>query len=435
MTAARVTLWGSQIGAVEWDEERERGVFQYTPDFSRSRIQVAPIMMPLQTGPYSFSGLPENFRGLPGLLADSLPDRFGHRLIDAWLAAQGREPGSMNPVERLCYIGQRGMGALEFKPHKGPSATRDELLDIERLAILTNEVLSERENLTGHIGGNADGEALQDILRVGTSAGGARAKALIAWNAKTGEFRSGQTPGKPGFEYWLLKFDGIDNNRDRELADPQGYGQVEYAYALMAQAAGITMAPCRLHKEGGRSHFMTRRFDRTDQGKKLHMQSLAALCHYDYNDPASYSYEQAFQVIRRLSASAQADLEQQFLRAVFNLVARNQDDHVKNIAFLMRPDGKWRLSPAFDITYAWNQHGTYTSRQQMSVNGKRDNFRHEDLLALADAAGLKAPHARKWIYKLTECVARWAEFAEKAGISASRIERIAKAHRLKLTEE
>ena len=195
-----------------------------------SGVQVVPIMIPLQTGPYSFSGLPANFRGLPGLLADSLPDRFGHRLIDAWLAAQGREPGSMNPVERLCYIGQRGMGALEFEPHKAPSATRDELLDIERLTILVNETLSERENLSGYIGGNAVGEALQDIFRVGTSAGGARAKALIAWNAKTGEFRSGQAQGKSGFEHWLLKFDGIDNNRDRELAEPQGYGLVEYAY-------------------------------------------------------------------------------------------------------------------------------------------------------------------------------------------------------------
>lgn len=430
MTMARVNLWGRQVGAVVWDPDRGLGVFQYTAAFVGSGIEISPITMAPNDAPYSFPSLAESFRGLPGLLADSLPDKFGHRVIDAWLATQGRVPGSMDPVERLCYIGRRGMGALEFEPSTGAVKSGDRTVDISALTKLANRILTERGELAGQLGSEHDAHALQDILRVGTSAGGARAKALLAWNPETGEFRSGQLERGSGFEHWLLKFDGINNNSDKELADPQGYGKIEYAYYLMAQNAGIEMTPCRLHHEGGRSHFMTQRFDRTPSGKKLHMQSLAALCHYDYNDPASYSYEQAMLSIRQISAQVTKDCQRQFVRAVFNIVSRNQDDHVKNIAFLMNPKGEWILSPAFDVAYAWNPVGAFTGAHQMSVNGKRDNFVLSDLLALASVAGIKSAKAKLLIEKVIHSVQRWTEFAQQAGVDEDRVREIGGAHRL-----
>lgn len=432
MTFANVFLWGVQIGAVEWNPDRSLGIFQYAPDFVGSSVELSPFQMPLSSVPYSFPGLPGAFHGLPGLLSDSLPDKFGHRLIDAWLAQQGRPPGSMNPVERLCYIGRRGMGALEFQPAAGPQKSPDGSLEISRLVALANAVLSEREQLSGCLGESRDEEALNDILRVGTSAGGARAKALVAWNPDTGEFRSGQIDGVPGFSQWLLKFDGIGNNRDKELADPAGYGRIEYAYHLMALEAGIEMTDCRLHHEGGRSHFMTRRFDRAADGGKVHMQSLAALRHFDYNDPSSYSYEQAMQTIRNLCNHPQHDAERQFSRAAFNVIARNQDDHVKNIAFLMGQDGAWALSPAYDVTYAWNPDGPFTGRQQMSVNGKRDDFERSDLMALARNGGIKPAKARALIDRVVGAVRRWPDFAAVAGVDEDKARRIQKSHRLYL---
>jgi serine/threonine-protein kinase HipA len=430
MNHASVLLWGRQIGAVEWDESRQLGVFQYIPQFAGSGIQVAPLTMPLSPTPYSFPTLREAFHGLPGLLADSLPDKFGTRLINAWLAMQGRPEGSMNAVERLCYTGHRGMGALEFEPDQGPEAVTGRDVDIEALTRLANRMLDERAALAGTLAGKNDRVNLQEILRVGTSAGGARAKALLGWNPQTGEFRSGQLDLPAGFEHWLLKFDGISNNRDHELADPMGYGLIEYTYALMASEAGIEMMPCRIHTEGGRHHFMTRRFDRTQAGKKLHMQSLAAMRHFDFNDPLSYSYEQAMETIRRISAEPAHDLRQQFLRAVFNVVARNQDDHVKNIAFLMRPDGSWRLAPAFDLTYAYNPQGSYTGRHQMSLNGKRDNFELNDLLALASSADIKARQAKNLIQQVTSSVERWKGMAEEQKVHGVRIKKIANTHRI-----
>ncbi|MDP5072096.1 MAG: type II toxin-antitoxin system HipA family toxin, partial [Congregibacter sp.] len=338
---ARVILWGRDIGAVTWLTDRGVGVFQYTPEFARSRIEVAPLMMPLTDTPYEFPSLSkETFKGLPGMLADSLPDKFGNTLINAWLSRQGRDPGSFTPVERLCYTGSRGMGALEFKPQLGDSATTVHRIEIAALVDLANRVLDDRIALGGKFTGNDDQQVIEDILRVGTSAGGARAKAVLAWNAQTGEFRSGQNPAVKDFGHWLIKFDGVAGNKDRELADPQGFGRIEYAYSLMAKAAGIDMTQCRLHEEGGRAHFMTKRFDRTDDGKKLHMQSLGAMLHYDFNVAGAYAYEQALQCIRRLGLP-RSDMEQQVRRTFFNILARNQDDHVKNIAFLMTRTGAW----------------------------------------------------------------------------------------------
>jgi len=432
MNDARVLLWGSDIGAVTWLEEREVGVFQYTPDFLGSGIHVAPIMMPLNEFPYEFPALARNtFRGMPGLLADSLPDRFGNAVIDAWLASQAQTAASFHPVKRLCYIGSRGMGALEFKPAiLGPSSSTKEI-EVAKLVELANKILDQRASLSGIFTGSDDREVMEDILRVGTSAGGARAKAILAWNPTTNEFRSGQIDIKSGFEYWLLKFDGIINNRDKGLADPQGYGKIEYAYYLMALDVGIEMAQCRLHHEGGRSHFMTKRFDRFDNGGKLHMQSLGAIAHFDYNQPASYSYEQAVQIIKRLGLSRE-DLEQQVLRAMFNVVGRNQDDHVKNIAFLMNRRGKWRLSPAFDISYAYDPKGDWTSNHQMSINGKRNMFNREDLIVLAAIGGMKTARANEMLDHVIDTIRLWPDFAVKAGIAEERSLQIQANHRLTL---
>ncbi|MDE2943495.1 MAG: type II toxin-antitoxin system HipA family toxin [Gemmatimonadota bacterium] len=429
MTDASVNLWGRQIGAVSWDAERGVGVFQYDPAFLSAGIEVAPLAMPVRETPYAFPALRDAFRGLPGLLADALPDSFGHRLIDVWLAETGRRPEDFNPVDRLCYIGKRGVGALEFEP--ALRSGRGSEVEIAQLVDLANRVLDERGRLAGRLGSDGDGEALEDILRVGTSAGGARAKAVLAWNPKTGEFRSGQVDVEAGFEHWILKFDGVANNRDRELADPLGYGRIEYAYHLMAREAGIEMSECHLHREAGRSHFMTRRFDRDAKGRKIHMQSLAALRHFDYNLPNAYAYEQAVETIRRLGLGM-AVVEEQYRRAVFNVVARNQDDHVKNIAFLMNRNGTWRLSPAYDIAYAYNPRGRWTGRHQMSMAGKRDGFERADLLKFGETSGLRIPAASRVIDRVLAAVGNWWRFASEAGVEERDAGRIAKTHRLDL---
>jgi serine/threonine-protein kinase HipA len=423
---ARVVLWGRVIGAVTWLEDREVGVFQYAPDFLGSGIQLTPLMMPLGEFPYEFPALARNtFKGLPGLLADSLPDKYGNALIDSWLASQGRTAASFHPVERLCYVGSRGMGALEFEPATlGPPSSK-RALEVASLVDLANQILGDRAGLSGAFSGDDDREAINDILRVGTSAGGARAKAILAWNPETNEFRSGQVDAGTGFEHWLMKFDGVRSNLDTEIATPKGYGKIEYAYHLMAVEAGIEMTTCRLHHEGGRSHFMTKRFDRSEKGGKRHMQSLGAVAHYDYRQPASYSYEQAIQVIRRLKLPRK-DMDQQVIRAIFNVIGHNCDDHVKNIAFLMNRRGVWCLSPAFDISYSWNPSGEWTSRHQMSVNGKRDGFEREDLLALANAANIKKVRANQMVDCVIEAVDRWPDFARKAGVADARIQEIQK---------
>jgi serine/threonine-protein kinase HipA len=424
MTDATVRMWGRDIGAVSWLADRSIAVFQYVPEFAESAIQLAPIMMPLSPNPYEFPSLPrDTFKGLPGMLADSLPDKFGNALIDAWLVAQGRSADSFNPVERLCYIGTRGMGALEFHPAILRSSQKSRHLEIDALIRLANQVLNNREALSGTLNGDDDKETLEGILRVGTSAGGARAKAILAWNEQTGEFRSGQVKAGEGFTYWLMKFDGISNNSDKELADPQGFGLIEYGFYLMAVAAGIDMSESRIHREGGRSHFMTRRFDRGAGGRKLHMQSLAALRHFDFNMAGAYSYEQAIETIRLLGLPAY-DIEQQFRRAVLNILIRNQDDHVKNIAFLMKPRGEWRLSPAFDVAYAYNPGGSWTSQHQMSLNGKRDHFEFSDLVEFGSFCGLKTKKAESIIRDTHAHVENWPDYAQRAGVPHGEAQKI-----------
>jgi len=432
VTIARVLLWGRTIGAVSIADDSEVAAFQYDPEFARSGIEVAPLMLPLSDRVYQFPELPRTaFHGLPGLLADSLPDRFGNALIDAWLATQGRTADSFNAVERLCYTGARGMGALEFVPTLGPGPQRATTIEIDALVRLASDVLTQRSALHSRLADGDQEKALNDILRVGTSAGGARAKAVIAWHPQTGEVRSGQVTAGDGFEYWLLKFDGVAGNKDKELDDPKGYGAIEYAYHLMAKAAGIEMAECRLLEENGRRHFMAKRFDRLPGGGKVHMQSLGALAHFDYNLAGAYSYEQALLVIRQLQLPM-ADIEQQFRRMVFNIVARNQDDHVKNIAFLMNQRGQWALAPAFDLTYSYNPSGTWTARHQMTLNGKRDGFTLADFKQCAHTAMMKRGRSDRIVAEVTAAVARWPEFAAAANVAEGWRDTIARNLRLTL---
>ncbi len=426
---AEVQLWGRTIGAVSMDDGRDVAAFQYDAEFAESGIELSPLMMPLSTRVYTFPALArETFHGLPGLLADSLPDRFGSLLIDAWLATQGRTPGSFGAVERLCYVGTRGMGALEYKPARGPRPRKATAIDIDALVRLANDVLSNRSELRVHLDDDGSEAALRDILLVGTSAGGARAKAVVAWNRNTNEVRSGQIAAGQGFEYWLLKFDGVTNNRDKELNDPLGYGAIEYAYWMMARAAGITMSECRLLEENGRRHFMTRRFDRLDAGEKLHMLSLCAMAHFDFNQAGAYAYEQALLTIRQLGLPMAA-IEEQYRRMVFNILARNQDDHVKNIAFLMNKEGGWSLAPAFDVAYSYNPAGAWTATHQMTMNGKRDGFTRDDFTACANAALMKRGRDRSILEEVAAAVARWPEFAAAAGLSDAWSDSIQRTHR------
>jgi serine/threonine-protein kinase HipA len=432
VTVASVKLWGRTIGAVAIEYNATYASFQYDPEFAESGIELSPLTMPLSRQVYTFPSLPAvSFHGLPGLLADSLPDKYGNALIDAWLASQGRGAASFDAVERLCYTGQRGMGALEFSPALGPAPGASKRVHIDELVRLASEVLTHRQELEVSFANPERAAAMSEILRVGTSAGGARAKAVIAWNPFTNEVRSGQVQAGSGFQYWLLKFDGVENNRDKELADPRGYGAIEYAYSLMARVAGIDVAEVRLLEESGRRHFMTRRFDRTATGDKLHMQSLAALAHFDFNNPNGYSYEQALLVIRRLSLPM-STIEEMFRRMAFNIVARNQDDHVKNIAFLMDRSGSWALSPGFDMTWSYNPSGQWTSQHQMSMNGKRDGFELEDFVACAKSASMKRGRAATIVEEVTDVVRRWPAFAAEAGVDPSWARQIEASLRLQM---
>jgi serine/threonine-protein kinase HipA len=435
-TIAEVRLWGSRIAAVSMAEGEEIATFQYDAAFVASSIEVSPLAMGLRAEPYAFPGLAlESFHGLPGLVADSLPDRYGQALIDAWLAGQGRSPESFNAVERLCYVGRRGMGALEFRPSHGPRPTTAHDLEVAALVELASEVYASRARLVASLAQGHRQRAMRDILSVGTSAGGARAKAVIAFNPATQAVRSGQLDLEPGFEYWLLKFDGVRGNRDKDtLADPRGYGAVEYAYSLMARQAGIEMTECRLLEEGGRRHFMTRRFDRGPGGEKLHMQSLGALAHFDFNRAGAHSYEQAFAAMHSLGLP-HAEVEQLFRRMTFNIVARNQDDHVKNIAFLMDRAGSWYLAPAFDMTYAYRPESRWTARHQMTMNGKADDFTRGDFEACGRVARLPSGRALRILDELRDVVAGWSDFATQAGVDDDHVRRMQAALRLEIPRD
>ena len=422
---AGINLWGDPVGAVAWDEERGFATFEYDPSFLRKQLEIAPLTMPLNSGIYSFLELNgKTFYGLPGLLADSLPDRYGTRLIEVWLQRLGRSLNDFSPIERLCYIGNRGMGALEFEPAL-VTPRKAVLVDVSELVALAGKILSEKEDLLVNLS-NDESAALDTIIRVGTSAGGARAKAVIAWNPKTKDVRSGQVQAPEGFEYWIIKFDGINDNT---LSDPEGYGKIEYAYHLMAKAAGIEMTKCRLMKENGRAHFMTRRFDRTNNSDKIHVQSLCAIGHCDFRMPGRYGYETAMSTCQQLGLGQQV-LRQLFRRMVFNVIARNQDDHARNIAFFMDRDGIWHLAPAFDVIWSYNSEGEWTNRHQMTINGKHDGFENQDLIEVAKQFRIKKP--MDILAEVGAAVRRWPAFSEKEGVKRERITGIASTHRLHL---
>ena len=425
ITFADVYIWGQHAGAVAWDESRQAGSFEYTPEFVQSGLELSPLMMPLQAHRvYQFPNLsPDTFIGLPGLLADALPDAFGKALLDRWLTSIGRT--FANPVERLCYQGKRSMGALEFVPAQDNYLERGTLLEIDSLVEVAREVLDTKKQLNVNLNEDTK-EAIANIIRVGTSAGGQRAKAVIAYNDTTGEVRSGQIEVPEGFGHWLLKLDGVTN---AELGDPKHYGQIEYVYHLMAREAGINMTECRLLEENGRAHFMTRRFDRINGKEKVHMQTLCGIAHYDYKMLRAFSYEQVFQVMRRLRLPY-SQAEEMYRRMVFNVIARNQDDHTKNISFLMDKNGQWSLSPAYDLSWAYNPKGAWTSKHQMSINNKWDDISRDDLLSVAKSVNIK--QANNIINKVVEAVSKWPQWAKEYGIPSQSITAIRNALLLKI---
>ncbi len=411
---AEVIVWGELAGAVRWDQNRGLADFQYDNKFLTKEWNLSPIKMPTSSGKQIFS-FPElrgnsTFIGLPGLLADSLPDKYGNQLIDTWLAEQGRTPDSMNPVEKLCFIGTRGMGAMEFQPAHFKKATYTFSVEVESLVELSNKILNQRQKFHANLNAR-DKDAMKDILRIGTSAGGMRAKAIIAFNEKTGEVRSGQTRVPKGFNHWLIKLDGIN---EEQLGNPGGYGRIEMAYYLMATDCGIEMMESRLLEENGRAHFMTRRFDREGSDTKHHIQTFCALQHFDYKEVISYSYEQLFQTMRLLKLPY-PQAEQMYRRMVFNVMANNCDDHTKNFAFRLKKDGVWELAPAYDISYSYDPVSQWVSRHALSVNGKRNNISKNDLLTVAKSMNIKK--AEQIIKQINEIIKKWPAYAEKTKVN------------------
>jgi serine/threonine-protein kinase HipA len=429
MTTATVRLWGTPIGYVSMDRGERFARFEYDPDFAAAGIEVAPLQMPVVARRiYQFRELePRSFHGLPGLLADSLPDKYGNRLIDVWLARTGRTPEQFHAVDRLCYTGIRGMGALEFEPATAGKELADRPLEVAELVELAAMAFAAKDKLAAVLDGEHGEQALLDILSVGTSAGGARAKAVIAFDPASKQVRSGQTKLPPGFEHWLIKFDGVAFSGDWGIADPQGYGLLEYSYSQIAQRCGVQMAECRLLQENGRSHFMTRRFDRDENGGKRFVQTFAALAHYDYYESGAYSYEQLFLTMKRLSVPP-ASMEQQFRRVLFNLVGCNQDDHVKNFAFLMDRRGRWDIAPAYDLCHA--EGSDFTRRHQLSIAGKTGDFTLAALKELADHAGLPRGRERRLLDEVVAAFAGWPQLAADLGVPKRIVDHVQRTLRL-----
>ena len=419
----QIYLWGKFVGAMSWDNERGYADFQFDEHFRRSALNVAPLMMPLAKtrGVVSFPthARTKCFNGLPGLIADALPDKFGTQLITEWFAQQGKTENMITPLDRLCYVGKRAMGALEFVPAAHVEGVNESTeIYIRELMALSDAIFKERSKFQEMIRQND--KSILDILKVGTSAGGAKPKAIIAYNENTGEVRSGQVPAPDGFSYWLLKFDGGTYSEHHEITDnPQGIGNIEYAYYKMATACGINMSECRLLSEGECNHFMTRRFDRTVSGDKIHMQTVAGIAHMDRD--VRHSYEELFGVLRRLGLNYK-DFEQLYRRMVFNVVARNHDDHTKNFSFLMDKSGQWSFAPAYDLCYSYNPAGRWTSHHQLSLNSKTEDFTQKDLLAVAQNTGIR--DAKNIIDEVCTAVANWPHVAKDCGVRDEHIKAI-----------
>ena len=422
---ARVRMFERPMGTFRWNERYQVAQFEYDSSFVGLGLEPSPLMMPVREGRvYSFAGLNrETFRGLPGMLADSLPDTYGRALFDRWLALTGRV--SSNPIESLCFLGKRCMGAMEFEPAIDVGFNSQQQFEIDSLVEVAHEALTVKSEFGVNL--NDDRKAaIAEILRLGTSAGGQRAKAIIAYNKVTGEVRSGQVEAPDGFDYYLIKLDGVSTRAG--FRETENFGRLEYSFYKLATACGIEMTDCSLIEENGRAHFLTKRFDR-EGGKKVHMQTLCGLAHYDFRLLRGYSYEQAFNVMRSLRLPYSSGREM-FLRMVFNVVVRNQDDHTKNISFLMGEDGRWRLSPAYDMGYAYNPQGGWTAMHQMSVNGKFDGIMREDLMAFASMNDVR--DAQEVIEKVCDTVAGWPQMARECGVPEEMIGAIVKNMQLKL---
>ena len=420
LDSCRVNLWGTTIGYLYQDPQKPYASFEYDKKFLNSGIEVAPLMMPLSERVYEFPALSQDaFHGVPGMIADSLPDKFGNAVIRRWLAGRNVPEAEFTAIDRLCYTGTRGMGALEYFPANGPAVNDDQKVNISDMVHFASEILNNRaevnlsweENLT-----------YSQLLKLGTSAGGARAKAVIAWNPKTGDVRSGQIDTGSDYQYWLIKFDGVNKNGDHGLQDSVQYTRIEYVYYKMAVDCGINMSECRLMEENGRYHFMTRRFDR-DGDKKLHMSTLGAMAHIDYNVPAVCSYEQASKYMREIGLS-KAEIEQFYRRMVFNVIAVNQDDHVKNVSFLMDKKGRWSLAPAYDITFSYDERNRWLSAHQMLVNNKKTDITEEDMLLAGKNMGLSGKGCRQTIDEVKSAVSRWEGLAKAEDIAKPTIEAI-----------
>ncbi len=412
ITTAFVKLWGKVMGAVSYDTATRVAAFEYEKNFVGNALEPAPIKMPKATGRiYRFAELGNNntFKGLPGLLADVLPDKYGNALINTWLNKNGRPSYSLNPVEMLCFIGKRGMGALEFEPVNPSASSIANNIEIDALVAVAQHILSERTAMATGFGADEE-KAMTDILAIGTSAGGARAKAIIAYNPATGQVKSGQAAAPAGFSHWLIKFDGV---HDSQFGESSGYGRVEMAYHLMAVACGIEMTACRLLEENGRAHFMTRRFDRPNEKDKLHVQTFCAMQQYDFNDVGMYSYEQLFETMRMLGLPY-PQMEQLYRRMVFNVLARNCDDHTKNFAFVMDKAGVWALSPAYDVCFAYRPGSTWVSKQSLTINGKRENITQSDLLTVAKTVTIKK--AAAIVSDVKNAVGYWPQYAAQTNV-------------------
>jgi serine/threonine-protein kinase HipA len=425
--AAEITIWGELAGAVRWDEEQQLGYFEYHPSFIRNGWDLSPIKMPISNGSriYSFpelrkgrADIEDTFKGLPGLLSDALPDKYGNRLINSWLAQQGRPEHSMNPVEKLLFIGTRGIGALEFEPALMKTDHQSFILELNSLVEAAQMILNEREAFFTQLGKDQE-KAITSVLKIGTSAGGARPKAVVAYNSKTKEVRSGQGKVPKDFEHWLIKLDGVSAE---QLGESSGWGRVEYAYYLMAKDCGIHISESQLLEENGRAHFMTKRFDR-DGNVKHHIQSLCGIQHYDFNDMYGYSYEQVFQTMRLLQLTY-PEAEEMFRRMTFNVLATNYDDHTKNFSFILKKNESWRLAPAYDLCFSYDENNHWVSQQTLSVNGKRRHITKEDLMTIARDNSIKK--GEKIIDEVNQVVKSWRHYARIAGVHAGLEERIQK---------
>lgn len=414
---ARVNLYGQPVGTFRWDNNRQVAHFEYAESFIGKGLEPSPILMPVRQGRiYSFSDIGrETFKGLPGMLADSLPDTYGRALFDRWLALTGRSSG--NAVETLCFLGKRCMGALEFEPAMDTPYGPDVRIELDSLVEVASEALSEKEEFGANLEEDKKA-AIAEIVRLGTSAGGQRAKAIIAYNPFTGEVRSGQIEAPEGFDYYLIKLDGV--TAEAGFRETQNFGRLEYSFYRLVKECGIEMSDCSLIEENGRAHFLTKRFDRQN-GEKIHMQTLCGIAHYDYRNPRSYSYEQALNVMRALRLPY-SQAQEMYRRMVFNVVIRNQDDHTKNISFIMDRQGKWTLSPAYDMGFAYNPKGGWTAQHQMSINGKFDNITRQDLLEFAKRNNIK--EATEIIDRIAEVSSRWPLLARECEVPQPMIDAI-----------